>query len=70
VAGWAWHKHDDPGNVNGPYSTERPVPFAVTSTDMPAAKPVIPPRRRIKGVPAVTETHEDYMPGQGTWRPV
>lgn len=35
-------------------------------SDMPSAKPVIH-RRRIKGLPGLTDEDPDYAPGGGTW---
>jgi hypothetical protein len=34
--------------------------------DMPSGRPWIP-RRRIRGLPDLSETDPDYAPGGGTW---
>ena len=61
------------GFAKGKPESRRPLlgrgMLGVYLSDMPMGKPWIP-RRRIKGLPGLTEGDPDYAPGGGTWREV
>lgn len=68
MSGWA--RHDEPQQVYGLFVSDMQPAGGVLAQDMPARRPAPRPRPAIKGVPVVTGSHPDYVPGQGTWRPV
>jgi hypothetical protein len=66
-----WASGADARKIHGPFPGKGAAPQQVLVSDMPAGKPDIPPRKRIRGVPSVTDDPgEDYQPGHGTWRGV
>jgi hypothetical protein len=64
-----WARSGDARRVH-PLAADGQKPQKILVSDMPASKPEIAPRKRIKGVPGVTTPDPDYLPGHGTWRPV
>lgn len=68
MSGWA--RSEESLKRWSPVVSDAGTAGGVTAQDMPVAKPYIRPGKPVKGVPSVTSTHEDYVPGNGTWRPV
>lgn len=66
MSGWARHE----GLVYGLFIQDMQPAGGVAAQDMPAGRPKQKPKPKIKGVPMVSGSHPDYVPGQGTWRPV
>lgn len=69
-AGFAAHSNEGDRIPLSPFVQDMRGPLGgVFVQDMPAGKPQVRPRPKVKGVPGPSgEVAEDYRPGGGTWR--